>query len=120
MNVQVPKSIHYLLHALTSLTRNSHHLPVSASIVGPMGTGAAAPTLQVTVTDVLGQALPKGVTVVADSIQKEGGAQVGAALPLNKESETLFSLNVMELKPERGFYTIVITAKGKDARLVGN
>jgi len=120
-NVQVAKSIHYLLHALTTLTANKHHLPVSASISSSIAVSDSQPKIQVTVTDLLGQSIPQGVSVMADSITSETGRiELASNKPLKPVSSSVFELDVMAMKPERGFYNLVITAKGKDARLVGN
>jgi len=117
--VQVAKSVHYLLAALTTLSTNKYHLPVTMSVAG----GAASqqqPLVTVAVADALGGAAAGGVALVADSVAAEGGASLAKGVPFKALGNGLFSLDVMALKPKRGFHEVTVSAKGGDPRLVGH
>jgi len=121
-SVQLPKSIHYLLKALATLTANTHHVPVSSSVVDLAAVSQASPTLKVSVTDLLGGAVPGGVSVTADAIVAEGsGAPIAEGVVLKQVAGgSVFELDVMALKPARGFYSLTLSSTGADKRLVGN
>ena len=61
---------------------------------------------QVSVTDLLGGAVPGGVSVTADAIVAEGsGAPIAEGVVLKQVAGgSVFELDVMALKPARGFY----------------
>lgn len=122
-SVQLPKGVHYLLNALTMFTTNKYHLPVSVSLASSVAVSESQPKVQVSVTDLLGQAVAGGVSVAADSVTREtDGTKLASnvALKAVKESKTLFELEPLTLKPGRGFYLLSVTATGADKRLVGN
>jgi len=117
--VQVPKSVHYLLAALTTLSNNKFHLPVTMSLPGPAHASPSSPLLTVAVTDAMG-ATAGDLTLVADTVATAEGDVIAREVPMKALGEGRFSLDLMSVKPSRGFHEITVSAKGGDSRLVGH
>ncbi|KAF2356958.1 Dolichyl-diphosphooligosaccharide--protein glycosyltransferase subunit Swp1 [Trinorchestia longiramus] len=123
-SVQLPKGVHYLLHALTIFTTNKFHIPVAIRLASSVAVSASQPSVQVSISDLLGNSIPgAGVKVVAEEVTREdNNQQLATNLQLTpiKDSKTLYELDAMNLKPRRGFHQLTVTATASDKRLVGN
>ncbi|XP_032674890.1 dolichyl-diphosphooligosaccharide--protein glycosyltransferase subunit 2 [Odontomachus brunneus] len=113
-SVQTPKGVMNLLSALTTLAVDSPEKPICITLLdGGNSISNQQPLVTVKVCDILGQALPTVPNVVANSAKRVGDDVV----ILSKENlqqlstdKTLFTMNLMNVKPDRGFYKISITA----------
>lgn len=123
-SVQLPKGVHYLLLALNMFTSNKYHIPVSISLASSVAVSAVQPTVQVSVSDLLGNSIAtSGVKVSAVSfLREEDNKELASNLQLKpvKDSKTLYEFDAMALKPARGFHLLTVTAAADDKRLVGN
>ncbi|XP_018023075.1 dolichyl-diphosphooligosaccharide--protein glycosyltransferase subunit 2 isoform X2 [Hyalella azteca] len=123
-SVQLPKGVHYLLHALTMFTNNKYHVPVAISLASSVAVSAAQPSVQVSISDLMGNNIPGAdVRVTAEQVTRDDDGQVLASslqLTAVKDSKTLYELDAMALQPKRGFHQLSVTAAASDKRLVGN
>ncbi|XP_076176441.1 oligosaccharide transferase delta subunit [Ptiloglossa arizonensis] len=113
-SVQTAKGVTNLLSALTSIATNSFVKPVCVILANEeIGISAEQPLIIVKVCDILGNPLTSSPKVVINSETRIGDDGV----ILNKQplqpsatDKTLFTINFMEFKPERGFYKISVMA----------
>ncbi|EZA55944.1 dolichyl-diphosphooligosaccharide--protein glycosyltransferase subunit 2 [Ooceraea biroi] len=112
-SVQSVKGAANLLSALATLAVDSHEKPVCIALAdGGISVSSQQPLVTVKVCDIRGEALPSVPKVVATSAARVGDD----AVILSNENlqpsadKTLFTMNLMNVKPDRGFYKISITA----------
>lgn len=113
-SVQSVKGVTNLLSALTTLAIDSPEKPVCITLAdGGIIISNQQPLVTVKVCDILGQALPTVPKVVANSATRVGDDVVilsNENLQPSTTDKTLFTVNFMNVKPDRGFYKISITA----------
>ncbi|CAL1675959.1 unnamed protein product [Lasius platythorax] len=113
-SVQTTKGVTNLLSALTTLAVDSPEKPVCITLAdGGIIISNQQPLVTVKVCDILGQALPTVPKVVANSATRVGDDVVilsNENLQPSTTDKTLFTVNLMNVKPDRGFYKISITA----------
>ncbi|XP_011141992.1 dolichyl-diphosphooligosaccharide--protein glycosyltransferase subunit 2 [Harpegnathos saltator] len=113
-SVQTSKGVTNLLSALTTLAVDSAEKPVCITLAdGGNSISNLQPLVTVKVCDILDQALPTVPKVVANSATKVGDDVVILSkenLQQHPNDKTLFTMNLMSVKPDRGFYKISITA----------
>ncbi|XP_017875714.1 dolichyl-diphosphooligosaccharide--protein glycosyltransferase subunit 2 [Ceratina calcarata] len=113
-SVQTLRGVTSLLSAITTLANNEFEKPVCITLAnGEISISSQQPLVTVKVCDILGNPLTSTFKVVANAAERVGDD----ATALNKQTlqpsstdKTLFTLNFMETKPERGFYKITVTA----------
>ncbi|XP_018397235.1 PREDICTED: dolichyl-diphosphooligosaccharide--protein glycosyltransferase subunit 2 [Cyphomyrmex costatus] len=112
-SVQTIKGVTNLLSALTTLAVDSSEKPICITLAdGGIIIYNKQPLVTVKVCDILGQALPTVPKVVANSATRVGDDVVilsNENLPSTMD-KTLFTMNLMNVKPDRGFYKILVTA----------
>ncbi|XP_043284195.1 dolichyl-diphosphooligosaccharide--protein glycosyltransferase subunit 2 [Venturia canescens] len=120
-SVQTPKGVVKLLSALTTLANNELNKPVSISLAeGGLIVSPEQPLVKVKVCDILGRPLPTTPVVVANSATRVEDDVVVISkrnFEASPTDKTLFTMNLMEIKPHRGFYKIAISA-GKVSNVV--
>ncbi|GAB1868025.1 Dolichyl-diphosphooligosaccharide--protein glycosyltransferase subunit 2 [Camponotus japonicus] len=112
-SVQTTKGATNLLSALTTLAVDSSEKPVCITLADGGIISNQQPLVTVKVCDILGQALPTVPKVVANSATRVGDDVVilsNENLQPSTTDKTLFTMNLMNVKPDRGFYKISITA----------
>ncbi|XP_067009098.1 dolichyl-diphosphooligosaccharide--protein glycosyltransferase subunit 2 [Anabrus simplex] len=125
-SVQTPKGAYSLLEVLQTLTNNKFHLPVAITLASPAAVSLEQPRVSVRVSNLLGKPLsPVPLTVTAESATRLGDEVVVLSkkkFEPSTEDKTVYSVNLMELKPERGLYKLTVSAAlaKPDPRLVGN
>jgi oligosaccharyltransferase complex subunit delta (ribophorin II) len=120
-SVQQAKGALQLLEGIGSMTGSAQFTPVSVSLVSALSISTANPNVVVSVVDLKG-------TIVGDmkvTLDSASSSLDGSSLVTGKEmtkSGDGYSLNLMSLKPEPGFYDLTISAKPvkADPKLVGN
>ncbi|XP_054265944.1 dolichyl-diphosphooligosaccharide--protein glycosyltransferase subunit 2-like [Macrosteles quadrilineatus] len=123
-SVQTPKGAHSLLDVLSILTNNKYHIPVVVSLAGPGVVSQDQPKVSVKVTNLLGQPLTSDLSVTVESATRSADDVV--VLSKKKfeptSDKTVFSVNLMDSKPEPGLYRLSVSAvpAKSDPRLVGN
>ncbi|KAK7866677.1 hypothetical protein R5R35_006061 [Gryllus longicercus] len=124
-SVQTLKGAYMLLEVLNTLINNKFHLPAAITLVSPAAVSLEQPRVSVRVSDLLGKPLStEPLTVTAESATRVGDEVVVLSKKKFEPTadKTVYSVNLMELKPERGFYKLSISAAlaKPDPRLVGN
>ncbi|KAL6440134.1 hypothetical protein ACFW04_003029 [Cataglyphis niger] len=113
-SVQTTKGVATLLSSLTTLVVDSSEKPVCITLAeGGIVISNQQPLVTVKVCDILGQALPTVPKVIANSATRVGDDVVilsNENLQPSTTDKTLFTMNLMNMKPDRGFYKISITA----------
>ncbi|XP_011269845.1 dolichyl-diphosphooligosaccharide--protein glycosyltransferase subunit 2 [Camponotus floridanus] len=112
-SVQTTKGATNLLSALTTLAVDSSEKPVCITLADGGIISNQQPLVTVKVCDILGQTLPTVPKVVANSATRVGDDVVilsNENLQSSTTDKTLFTMNLMNVKPDRGFYKISITA----------
>ncbi|XP_012231196.2 dolichyl-diphosphooligosaccharide--protein glycosyltransferase subunit 2 [Linepithema humile] len=113
-SVQTAKGVTNLLSALTTLAVDSSEKPICVTLAdGGIVISNQQPLVTVKVCDILGQALPTVPKVVANSATRVGDDVVilsNENLQSSTSDKTLFTMNLMNVKPDRGFYKVSITA----------
>ncbi|GIY94134.1 dolichyl-diphosphooligosaccharide--protein glycosyltransferase subunit 2 [Caerostris extrusa] len=122
--VQSVKGAAQLLDVLKIFATNKYHIPVAVTLASNSALSDENPNIQVRITNVLGASLGP-LTVTVDSAKRLGDNAVvmsKKAFQAVKGSNILYSLNFMEIKPLRGFYTVSINAlpSKADPKLIGN
>ncbi|XP_076282392.1 oligosaccharide transferase delta subunit [Lasioglossum baleicum] len=113
-SVQTPKGSMALLSALTILAGNDFDKPICVTLASEgVSISAQQPMVTVKVCDILGNPVNGMSKVIANTVTRVGD---DAAVLSNQNlqpsptDKTLFTMNLMEAKPERGFYKISVTA----------
>lgn len=124
-SVQTAKGAFSLLEVLTTLTSNQFHLPVAITLASPAAVSSEQPKVSVRVSDLLGRALSSDpLTVTAESATRVGDDVVVLSKKKFEPTSdgTVYTVNLMEVKPERGLYKLSVSAAlaKPDPRLVGN
>ncbi|XP_046989739.1 dolichyl-diphosphooligosaccharide--protein glycosyltransferase subunit 2 [Schistocerca americana] len=125
-SVQTPKGAYSLLEVLNTLTNNKFHLPVAITLASPPAVSSDQPKVSVKVSNLLGKPLSSDpLSVTAESATRVGDEVVVLSKKKFEQSasdRTMYSLNLMEVKPERGLYKLTVSAAlaKPDPRLVGN
>lgn len=124
-SVQTSKGAYSLLDVLHILTTNKYHIPVVVSLSGPGVVSSEQPKVSVKVTDLLGQPLatdPLSVTVESATRSADDVVVLSKKKFEPTTDKTVFSVNLMEAKPEPGLYKLSVSAvpAKADPRLVGN
>ncbi|XP_053978808.1 dolichyl-diphosphooligosaccharide--protein glycosyltransferase subunit 2 [Hylaeus anthracinus] len=113
-SVQTPKGVTNLLSALTTMANSDIEKPACITLANEgIGISAQQPLVTVKVCDILGNSLTSVSKVIANSATRVGDDSVvlsKQSLQASPTDKTLYTLNLMETKPERGFYKISITA----------
>ncbi|XP_043477355.1 dolichyl-diphosphooligosaccharide--protein glycosyltransferase subunit 2 [Leptopilina heterotoma] len=113
-SVQTPKGVVSLLSALDVLATNEYEKPICIALMeGENIVSTKQPLIRVKICNILGKPLASTPTVVANTATRVGDDVV----VLNKKNfqvdpkdKTLFTTNLMDAKPERGFYKVAISA----------
>ncbi|XP_023714512.1 dolichyl-diphosphooligosaccharide--protein glycosyltransferase subunit 2 [Cryptotermes secundus] len=125
-SVQTAKGAYSLLEVVHTLTNNKFHLPVAITLASPAAVSLEQPRVSVRVSDLLGQPLSADpLTVTAESATRVGDEVVVLSkkkFESTSGDRTVYSVNLMETKPERGLYKLSVSAAlaKPDPRLVGN
>lgn len=110
-SVQTPKGIANLLQALINLSNNKFHVPVAISLASNPSLSVDSPRVSVKVSTVMGTSLGS-ISVVADSATRAADDVV--ILSKKKfdatSDSTVFNLNLLESKPDRGQYKLTVSA----------
>ncbi|XP_006611989.1 dolichyl-diphosphooligosaccharide--protein glycosyltransferase subunit 2 [Apis dorsata] len=113
-SVQTPKGVTSLLSALTTLANNDFEKPVCVTLANEeISISIQQPLITIRVCDILGNPLTNTFKVIANSATRVGDDVVifnKQSLQSSTTDKTLFTMNFMEMKPERGFYKISVTA----------
>ncbi|XP_017764697.1 PREDICTED: dolichyl-diphosphooligosaccharide--protein glycosyltransferase subunit 2 [Eufriesea mexicana] len=113
-SVQTPRGVTSLLSALTALANNDFEKPVCITLANEeISISTRQPLVTVRVCDILGNPLTSTFKVIANSATRVGDDVIlfsKQSLQPSSTDKTLFTMNFMEMKPERGFYKISITA----------
>ncbi|XP_071041016.1 dolichyl-diphosphooligosaccharide--protein glycosyltransferase subunit 2 isoform X1 [Parasteatoda tepidariorum] len=122
--VQSVKGAAQLLEVLKIFTTNKFHIPVALTLASNSALSDENPNIQVRITNVLGSSLGP-LTVTVDNAKRNGDDVVvmsKKAFQPVKGSNILYTLNFLENKPLRGFYTVTISAvpSKADPKLIGN
>lgn len=114
LTVQQPKGVIYLLSALNMLAKNKVSKPVAITLVDNGNIiSAKQPNVIVKVCDVLGNPLVAIPNVIANSASRVSDDVVVISkqnFQPSSTDKTLFMLNFNDIKPQRGFYKIHISA----------
>ncbi|XP_020293831.1 dolichyl-diphosphooligosaccharide--protein glycosyltransferase subunit 2 isoform X2 [Pseudomyrmex gracilis] len=112
-SVQTTRGVANLLSALDTLAVESPEKPVCITLIdGGIVISNQQPYVTVKVCDILGNALPSVPKVVANSATRVGDDVVVLSnenLQPSTTDKTLFTMDLMNVKPDRGFYKISIT-----------
>ncbi|KAJ9584791.1 hypothetical protein L9F63_020879, partial [Diploptera punctata] len=125
-SVQTAKGAYSLLEVVNTLTNNKFHLPVAITLASQAAVSLEQPRVSVRVSDLLGNPLSADpLTVTAESATRVGDEVVVLSkkkFEATPGDKTVYSVNLMETKPERGFYKLSVSAAlaKPDPRLVGN
>lgn len=113
-SVQSPKGVVSLLSSLEILATNDFEKPICIALVeGGNIVSTKQPSVRVKVCNILGKPLPSTPTVVANSATRVGDDVVVISKKNFQQSstdKTLFTMNLMDIKPDRGFYKISVSA----------
>lgn len=113
-SVQTPKGTMALLSALTILAENEFEKPICITLAKEgVSVSAQQPMVTVKVCDILGNPVSGMSKVIANTVTRVGDDAAilkDQNLQLSPTDKTLFTMNLMEAKPERGFYKISVTA----------
>ncbi|KAK6618090.1 hypothetical protein RUM44_002532 [Polyplax serrata] len=122
-SVQTPKGVWSLLEALNALTTNKYHLPVAVTLASSASVSKENPKITIKICDVLGNPI-KPFTVIADSATRVSDNVVVLSKKKFDETSdnTMFTFNIMDVKPEKGMYKLQISAslKSPDPRVISN
>ncbi|KOC70802.1 Dolichyl-diphosphooligosaccharide--protein glycosyltransferase subunit 2 [Habropoda laboriosa] len=113
-SVQTPRGVTSLLSALMILANNDFEKLMCVTLANEeISISTRQPLVTVKVCDILGNPVTGTFKVIANSATRVGDDVV----LFNKQSlqpvpadKTLYTMNLMEMKPERGFYKISVTA----------
>ncbi|XP_046429013.1 dolichyl-diphosphooligosaccharide--protein glycosyltransferase subunit 2 [Neodiprion fabricii] len=113
-SVQTSKGVVGLLAALSVLANNPFENPICIALAdGGISVSSKQPLVSVKVCDILGRSLKTLPSVVANSATRVSDDVVviskKAFQPLASD-KTLYTMNLMEIKPERGVYKISVSA----------
>ncbi|XP_031843739.1 oligosaccharide transferase delta subunit [Nomia melanderi] len=113
-SVQTPRGVMNLLSALTTLATSDSEKPICVTLANEgISISAQQPLVTVKVCDILGNPVTEINKVIANSATRIGDDTAvlsKQSLQLSPTDKTLFTMNLMEAKPERGFYKISVTA----------
>ncbi|KAG9433483.1 dolichyl-diphosphooligosaccharide--protein glycosyltransferase subunit 2 [Apis mellifera carnica] len=113
-SVQTPRGVTSLLSALTTLANNDFEKPICVTLANEeISISIQQPLVTIKVCDILGNPLTNTFKVIANSATRIGDDVIifnKQNLQSSTTDKTLFTMNFMEMKPERGFYKISIIA----------
>ncbi|XP_034940287.1 dolichyl-diphosphooligosaccharide--protein glycosyltransferase subunit 2 [Chelonus insularis] len=113
-SVQTLKGVVKLLSALKMLAYNEFSQPVCTTLAeGGNVVSTKQPFVSIRVCDILGNPLVNIPTVIANSVTRVDDNTAVLTKQNFKSSDndkTLFTMNLMEIKPQRGFYKINVSA----------
>ncbi|KAK1126539.1 hypothetical protein K0M31_004172 [Melipona bicolor] len=113
-SVQTPRGASSLLSALTTLANNDFEKPTCITLANEeISISIQQPLVTIQVCDILGNPLSNSFKVIANSATRVGDDTVifnKQSLQASPTDKTSFVMNFMEMKPERGFYKISVTA----------
>ncbi|XP_078038944.1 oligosaccharide transferase delta subunit [Augochlora pura] len=113
-SVQTPRGVTNLLSALTTLANNDFEKPVCVTLANEgVSISDQQPMVTVKVCDILGNPVTGVSKVIANSATRVGDDVAilsKQSLQSSPTDKTLFTMNFLEAKPERGFYKISVTA----------
>lgn len=122
-SVQQSKPAFHLMEALTKLSGNKYHVPVT--VTGAKATvSEATPSVQIRISDILGKALGKMDVTVESAMRTSDGETVLAKTKMTAVAadDGLYEVNMFKAEPGRGFYEMTVNAvpAKADDRMVGN
>jgi oligosaccharyltransferase complex subunit delta (ribophorin II) len=123
-HTQALKEVSALMVVLNTLANNKFHTPIAVTLASPISVSTTSPTVQVRVSSLVGKSLG-ALTVTADTARHLGDdAVVLSKKPFTVSSSdpSLYELDLMKVKPESGFYRIVISFASQqpaDVKLIG-
>lgn len=113
-SVQNPKGVVSLLSALDILANNEYEKPICIALMeGGNVVSTKQPLVRVKVCNIFGKPLTSAPSVVAKSATRVGDETFvfsAKNFQPDPKDKTLFTMNFMDVKPERGFYKISISA----------
>ncbi|KAK2585464.1 hypothetical protein KPH14_010122 [Odynerus spinipes] len=113
-SVQTPKGVLSLLSALNTLAVNEFETPVCITLPDEgVIVSSKQPLVTVKVCNIFGKPLPTVPKVIANSatkIDNDTAIISKKTLQPSATDKTLFTMDFMEAKPDRGFYKISISA----------
>ncbi|XP_033219779.1 dolichyl-diphosphooligosaccharide--protein glycosyltransferase subunit 2 [Belonocnema kinseyi] len=113
-SVQIPKGVVSLLSSLEILATNEFEKPICIALAeGGNIVSIQQPLVRVKVCNILGKPLSPTPNIVANSATRvENDIVVISKKSFQPTSadKTLFTMNFMEIKPDRGFYKILVSA----------
>lgn len=124
-SVTTAKGAYHLLNVAKIFSSNKYHIPVVISVASSdVSVSLEQPLVKASVTDLLGNPLPNTLSVTAESVTKVlDGVVVASKVKFNPvpNQKGVYSLNLMERKPEPGSYRVVasVSASPADSKLVG-
>jgi oligosaccharyltransferase complex subunit delta (ribophorin II) len=118
------KDASYLLAAIKAITSSQFHIPISVTLASSVSVSEKNPLVKVHVNDLMGKSI-EGLTVTADTARHIGDdAVVLSKSPLapSGQEQSLYELDLMKVKPERGFYriTVSVATQQPNVKLLGN
>lgn len=123
-SVQQAKGGYHLLQSLTTLADNKYHIPVSVTLASQSTVSESIPMVRIRVSDLLGRALGKMDVTVESAMRSSDGLTImsNTKMSESKDDHTVYEVDMMMVKPARGFYDLTTNAvpKKSDERLVGN
>jgi len=122
-HAQQPKNAVAILSVFRTLTDNQFHIPLAVTLASTVSVSEKNPVVQVRVSTLTGKSLGK-LTVTADSAKHFGDDAIILSkkqFTVSSSDDSLYELDLMKVKPARGFYTISIsiTPQKADKRLLG-
>nr|XP_018909835.1 PREDICTED: dolichyl-diphosphooligosaccharide--protein glycosyltransferase subunit 2 [Bemisia tabaci] len=124
-SVQLPKGAYFLLNVLKTLADNKFQIPVVIEIAETATISSSNPSLNVHVSDVLGNALTAPLTVTAESATRLSDNVVVLSkkkLEQTPANSKIYGVNILDAKLDAGLYRVSISAvpNKADPRLIGN
>ena len=123
-SVTMVKGAWSLLSALISLSKNDYHIPVAITLASPPAVSDNSPTVKVQVTDVMGGDLGPMTVQIDSAMRQDDGAVIMSKSKMKalKEEATFYEVDLMAVKPGKGFYELTLTAQPSKAneKLAGN
>jgi len=121
-SVQQAKGGLHLLEGVESMTGSAQFTPLTISLSSPVSVSAASPKVVLSVKDLKGNS-PGDMKVTLDTATRlQDDQTLASKLSLVKTTTEDYELDLMGLKPETGFYDLVVSAQPAKAnpKFVGN
>jgi len=120
-SVQQAKGALQLLEGIVSMTGSAQFTPVSVSLASPLAISTANPNVVISVLDLKGDVVGDMKVTVDSASSTVDDSSLVTGKEMTKTADG-YTLNLMSLNPEPGFYELTVTAKPAkaDPKLVGN